>query len=97
MHKTAPVKIPVDHNPTRAQIDSKMTSVFNTGIGFVTSKISCIALCHNQPGCGSVNFERIKGRIEGQCELNRIKFHILVDDGDDGSFSAPGWHWYRLI
>ena len=97
MSYSAPVKVPVVHNPTKPQIDRKMSPVFHSGLAFSTSKIHCIALCHNEVGCGSVNFRKIAGKHAGECELNRIKFHVLFDDGNDGSMSAEGWHLYKLI
>ena len=97
MFYSAPVKVPVVHNPTKALIDRKMSAVFHSGLAFSTSKINCIALCHNEVGCGYGNFRKITGRHAGERELNRIKFHILFDDGDDGSIRAEGWHLYKLI
>ena len=89
------MKLPVN-DPTTAEIDRKMPAVFHTGMASSMSKINYIALCHNQVQCGCVNFRGVKVRCEGECELNRIEYHVLSDD-DDGSIRAEGWHLYTLI
>ena len=73
-----------------------MSSVFHTGMAFTTSKINCFTLSLSKSGCGSVNFRKIKGKYEGECELNTIEWHVVGDD-KEGSIRAVGWHLYTLI
>ena len=94
---SAPLQIPANKNPTSAEIDRRMLPQYLMSHTFITSKINCVALCHQQPLCGSVSFRKIPEKRDGECEINRVKYHVLTYDGDDGTFEASGWHWYNII
>ena len=74
-----------------------MLGEFQLGSFLSVSKIDCVIQCHLTSGCESISFRKAKGKREGQCELNRIKYHVLINDGDEGTTIADGWYWYKIV